>query len=1649
MSYSPPPHPLRPMSEASSRHIPEGDDTRQTIEVEPSLPPSVTERRDDTRRTGTILQATTYLENKMHNMCLDINARMDQRMDKIDDQLKAIMQNLQCRPVPTTNADQRGAARYPTDPAFANGNAASPGQTPTPSITSQAGIKIKREDLGVFDPDAEDPKNSGVLMDGRCIVFTDVYSFEQRVLSLMEVEPEQQAGVNSQLVQHFGTCLNSSAMLWWINEVDHIRRREMKSQGIEALLTALVTRFKPTDIKAMDQLYKGRFYIRDMLGNDGALRQYFQRQYRLARSLGIAADSSVNCYAALLTIWRTLDLKSQTFLRQPRTSDTLGGYMKKIEDMTPLLVNAAEQSSNQRSGYQSKYDQRYDRSKESSFRQYDRESKDYPKSNDRTRRSDRDRDRPKQRPEEKNQQQYRDYNRDSRRDRYQDSRDKGKSKEVNQVDEDSECDSDRSKSSPSTASEGVNFIKELDRTCAKCGHIFATISLRESHEKKKLCLPPYVLQQQALTSGDAIPADPQQRTCRRCDQLFESRNKLFQHLAGCIANPTKPSLSAEPEATPEPAHNFTISDQLIVETPPVAQETTTFSSYTHLRIRVQSNQNGEAFDICADPGTGRSIIDREWLKTLEHTIVKKEGSHIRGVGNKRMKVTDWAEFWFYAPARKTNGTAVTIKLQASGWVIDNLEARCLLGNNWLLPRKAMLDYQTGELKLGTLDNMVIPFEVRIQSRACVRKVSLVRPITIIPGKSAWVQVNYKSLPRDRSFALNAIHPSVSNAIVDANSPRTCLLTNPTQEAIRLSKGTRLATITESIDSGYFVSTLPIAWKAIAMASAVGTAATMNTDHFVQGTKLPALNSFTPEQSVIPAMGAEFNLTSEISSALQNPPKQEVATAPADANSQTPLSDAVFNIIQSSTNATARMEPSIIEPKAIPTRTNPAIKTPTDAPELITKEGIHIYAKDRTKASKFEKIIDKYPTIWTDQGIIDLPLEQQLKVPLVDGWQNAKLNSRPYPLSRKDRECLDKTFDPMHEQGRMKWVDEPSPFAHPVFVVWRTVHGNEKGRVVIDMRQLNKYGVPDCCPLPLQHEIIQTLRQKRFITVIDAASFFYQFRVHPDFQDRFTIISPRGIERFTVAPMGYRNSPAYVQRFMDKFLKKHASYCRAFIDDVVIYSNTFEEHRQHLDTIFGLFAQTGISIAPKKSFVGYPSVELLGFQVDALGLSTTTDRMAAFQKLEFPAQLKSLESYLGATGFLRHLIPYYAQLVEPLQKRKTALLAKGRAEGRVVNGKPQKRLAYTKSTYYDPTPEEMVSFQELQTVVCQKIGLAHFNPDSKLFLQIDGSLARGFGVMVFHTQEGYDWEPGTVIPATVIRPVMFLSRCLTSAELHYGPSELEVACLVWAAKKLRTTLHSSNVPVVVLTDHSATKGIVEQTSLNTTSTDRANRRLINASIYLSQYQFDVYHIPGRLNYVPDALSRLHAAGDDTQRHSTEPATLDDVWFASEALMNDEMRRKFSEGYKSDHLYQKIVRDLVGNKEVANASKVGHPFCLVDNLLYNTAQDNTRRLCIPHDLIREILELAHDQKHHFGRDRMMKELSNLHFHRKSYLVKKYCEHCPTCELNRTDRQQALGNYEPIRTPEEPMHTITIDFIVGLPEVSSAGTPWQLDGFGQCSQ
>ncbi len=193
-----------------------------------------------------------------------------------------------------------------------------------------------------------------------------------------------------------------------------------------------------------------------------------------------------------------------------------------------------------------------------------------------------------------------------------------------------------------------------------------------------------------------------------------------------------------------------------------------------------------------------------------------------------------------------------------------------------------------------------------------------------------------------------------------------------------------------------------------------------------------------------------------------------------------------------------------------------------------------------------------------------------------------------------------------------------------------------------------------------------------------------------------------------------------------------------------------------------------------------------------------------------------------------------------------------------------------------------------------------NSDKQLFLQIDDSFECSFGIMAYYLKDSYNWIPDTTILIYQIELVMFLNRCLTNYETNYNPLELEVACLVLYCKQLRTLLYSNRYRIVVFIDHDSIYGIVNRTSLDIVSIDRINRHFVNVSIYLTTYLLDIYHLSGRFNLIPDALSCLKTLEDTEIWQYDEESVLDVLWnevlsidtsisvfFLSEAQIMDKM------------------------------------------------------------------------------------------------------------------------------------------------------------------
>lgn len=271
----------------------------------------------------------------------------------------------------------------------------------------------------------------------------------------------------------------------------------------------------------------------------------------------------------------------------------------------------------------------------------------------------------------------------------------------------------------------------------------------------------------------------------------------------------------------------------------------------------------------------------------------------------------------------------------------------------------------------------------------------------------------------------------------------------------------------------------------------------------------------------------------------------------------------------------------------------------------------------------------------------------------------------------------------------------------------------------------------------------------------------------------------------MAGMGFKNSPAYVQRQIDRLLRPCRAFARAYVDDIVILTKTLDEHLRHLSLIFSLFVKKGISIRPGKAFLGYPTVQLLGQKVNSLGLATAEEKLKAIACLTFPCTLRELETYVGLMDWLCQFVPHYAAVTKPLQERKTTLL-----KSAPKAGNPRKSYA-TRTSLMEPNPTEIASFETLQSLLSKPTYLVHFDSAKQLYIDLDASKCFGFGAMVYHTKEPHTdnkngglsntetSSKGKTIPLkSSIQPIMLLSRLLKSAETRYWPTELELAGMVW-------------------------------------------------------------------------------------------------------------------------------------------------------------------------------------------------------------------------------------------------------------------------------
>jgi hypothetical protein len=305
-----------------------------------------------------------------------------------------------------------------------------------------------------------------------------------------------------------------------------------------------------------------------------------------------------------------------------------------------------------------------------------------------------------------------------------------------------------------------------------------------------------------------------------------------------------------------------------------------------------------------------------------------------------------------------------------------------------------------------------------------------------------------------------------------------------------------------------------------------------------------------------------------------------------------------------------------------------------------------------------------------------------------------------------------------------------------------------------------------------------------------------------------------------------------------------------------------------------------------------------------------------------------------------------------------------------------------------------------------------------------------------------------------KPVCYLSKRLNKHEVNYWPTELEVAALVWSVKKACCMIDDA-ATVVVYTNHNSTLGIAKQTNFKNSTPHKQNLRLVRASLYLSQFELVIKHVPGKQNVIPDALSRLlaHETDEDKKCLDEKPDIYEDLFhmepLTSVIHVSDELVDKLLKAYMDDLYIRPKFSELRRrfahaktlpveyiNFRLANADTSAPAlFTAAETLeakflLYLVEGDHAR-LVIPKDLHQMFLHLTHDRNNHAGIDRTYQRLrANYFIKSMSKVVKDYVSHCPSCLLNKPPKFASTGKLQPIRPAANPWDLVTMDFVVKLP-------------------
>jgi hypothetical protein len=421
-----------------------------------------------------------------------------------------------------------------------------------------------------------------------------------------------------------------------------------------------------------------------------------------------------------------------------------------------------------------------------------------------------------------------------------------------------------------------------------------------------------------------------------------------------------------------------------------------------------------------------------------------------------------------------------------------------------------------------------------------------------------------------------------------------------------------------------------------------------------------------------------------------------------------------------------------------------------------------------------------------------------------------IKQRPYWWSPYMLAEVNKEIDRMLENNVISPSD--SPWSSPILLVKKS---SGEYRLCFDGRRLNAVTKRDSYPLPRVDRILSMLRGAKYISSIDLKNAFWQIPLDSESRPKTAFAIPgRGLFHFNVLPFGLTNAAQRQQCLMDRiFGPELEPHVFVYLDDLIIIAPTFEKHVQVLREVIRRLRDAKLTVNAKKCQLFRSSLKYLGFIVDEHGLGTDPDKVAAMVSYPVPKTSTEIKRFVGMCSWYRRFIPHFSTLMSPINA--------------LLTGKRKRQKT-------EWTPEAQEAFQKIKDALVSAPVLSSPDFSKPFVIQTDASNT-GLGAVLTQDLDGDE------------RVIAYASRSLTKAERNYSVTERECLAVLFALEKFRPYVEGTHFTIV--TDHYSLLWLNRMK-------DPAGK-LARWSVKLNQFSFDLVHRKGKLNVVPDALSRLPA------------------------------------------------------------------------------------------------------------------------------------------------------------------------------------------------